>query len=77
MATMQTFESQIDEAIKNAIMIRLRALCDAELKRAQEAIEIQIRTELAQLVLTIFKMYRVERGHGEITIRIENKQESK
>ncbi len=73
MATLQTLESQIDEAIKSAIMVRLRAVCDAEIKKAQDAIEIQLRTELAHIVLSIFKMYRIDRGHQEIIIRVENK----
>jgi GH15 family glucan-1,4-alpha-glucosidase len=73
-ATQQSFESQIDEAIKSAIMTRLRQVCDAEIKKAQEAIETQLRVELAQIVLAVFKMYRVERGHSEILIRVENKE---
>lgn len=74
MATTQSFESQIDEAIKAAILVRLKAVAAAEIKKAQDSIETQLREELAKIVLAIFKMYRVDRGIHEILIRVENKE---
>lgn len=77
MATMQSFESRIDEAIKSAITERLNTIAADETKKAQVAIEGRLQEELAKIVLAVFKMYRVERGSHEILIRVENKQESK
>lgn len=70
---MATLETHIEDAIKQAVQMRLNEVVAQEVEKAKKNIEARLREEIAAIALGIFKIYRVERGHGEIIIRVENK----
>lgn len=77
MASIQTFEMQLNDAIGAALKQHIEVVFAEETKKAQDAVERRMREALAQLTLSVLKEYRVERMGTEIVIRVQNKQETK
>lgn len=66
-------EEGLVKALNQAIKERLDAAFNEAIEKAKKDLELTLRKQLAEVVMTLHKHYRVDYNAREIVIRVENR----
>lgn len=66
-------EEGLVKALNQVIKERLDAAFNEAIEKAKKDLELTLRKQLAEVVMTLHKHYRVDYNAREIVIRVENR----